>query len=1051
MIMAKTDACFDLSVLRDYLDGAVDEPRSDAIESHLAVCRSCEATLASLDGECDTIVRRLRAGLGATGEPTPPDPVVQDALSASRMLICDEPSIHVNVASGTMEPGKRIGPYELLRPIGRGGMGTVYLARHRDLGKQVAIKVLPVATSGNDQRLDRFLREIRASGSLEHTSIVNATDAGQHDGVHYLAMEYIDGLDLSQIARAVKLSVADACEVVRQAALGLAHAHAEGIVHRDIKPSNLMLRRDGEVKILDFGLAQDSRWDGEMAELTTVGQLMGTLDYMSPEQAEQPTAVDYRADLYSLGATLFRLLTGRAPLAAAPDLSPLAKLRLLANHRPPRLDALRDELPPELVELTASLLSGADQRPASASHVAESLSQFCVGCDLAGLVDQASAALPADATAEPPTGPAMWALSAAAQPPRSRRRWWMAIAALPLFLVAGITIALKTNEGQLVIESEVDDVSVRLIQDGKPAAQLNVQPGVNTTRLRSGSYQVVLGAGSDQVTIDKGTIVIRRGETAIARIRPMNESEPGGTVAQQPRPGDFIAALNDRPPVPASDKPLVPGQRLKLTSSTADELEMELTVMADVTIKPRLLGVISVRGQTLQQVESQLNQLYKQWFAEPGVELFLHFDTPRTGSPVALPGPPHLPLGSRAGASVKRVAEKPPVYEGQTLGQWLQVIRTEREASRLKAAMQAVLALATLGDSSAVVDVLIENHERIPEVDVARALGIVIAEDDLATFLIDQLESDDRQWAAKMIDASRIATENTETHEAICRWILGNVLVRGGRDEFVNEARDFCVAIAFKPDYDTTLRSQLRDQLREISLTDDPLISPFYWLENWGWETENGWTGELIFDLCKQLIVDDQTPPVELSAALAVLRLKQDKHLEFASRVRGDESLTEAIVKRFENTSRSEWSNAYPPVGRPYFNGHTPGQFVIRDYPERWVSRIGVSRSRDCRHADPVVELLRLVRPLGLTQTLAPQLEQLRKETSNGYQTVQRLFEQSDLSEAVIDWESMTPSQVRWKRSNAKPGELSPQDLPTRQDWFDAYVHIHVSDLLSQQ
>ncbi len=148
-------------------------------------------------------------------------------------------------------------------------------------------------------------------------------------------------------------------------------------MHRDVKPSNVMLGKSGEVKILDFGLAQVSLWDEASAELTTVGQLMGTLDYMSPEQAERADSVDYRADLYSLGATLFRLLSGRAPLAASPDLSPLAKLRLLGSHEPPRMDTLRPDVPQELVQLMSSLLArDPTQRPASAAHVAESLEGF---------------------------------------------------------------------------------------------------------------------------------------------------------------------------------------------------------------------------------------------------------------------------------------------------------------------------------------------------------------------------------------------------------------------------------------------------------------------------------------------------------------------------------------------------------------------------------------------------------------------------------------------------------------------------------------------------
>ena len=170
---------------------------------------------------------------------------------------------------------------------------------------------------------------------------------------------------------------------MRCVAIGLSHAHAAGIVHRDIKPSNLMLSYSGEVKILDFGLARHSVWDEPSAELTTVGQLMGTLDYMAPEQAECAAAADYRADLYSLGATLFRLLAGRPPLALAPDLSPLSKLRLLANYDPPRLDTLRPDVPRKLVSLVASLLDRRpDYRPASAAHTAEYLAEFTSGHDL---------------------------------------------------------------------------------------------------------------------------------------------------------------------------------------------------------------------------------------------------------------------------------------------------------------------------------------------------------------------------------------------------------------------------------------------------------------------------------------------------------------------------------------------------------------------------------------------------------------------------------------------------------------------------------------------
>lgn len=171
-------------------------------------------------------------------------------------------------------------------------------------------------------------------------------------------MEYVRGMDLGRLGKLIPtLSVEETCEIGRQIALGLSYAHAQGLVHRDIKPSNVILDDVGVVKILDFGLVLFDRWDGVSSELTTVGQFLGTLDYMAPEQAERCGSVDYRADLYALGATMFKLLCGRAPLAAAPNQSPIDKLRLLATHRPPSLKTVCPDAPDSLIRLVDSLLS----------------------------------------------------------------------------------------------------------------------------------------------------------------------------------------------------------------------------------------------------------------------------------------------------------------------------------------------------------------------------------------------------------------------------------------------------------------------------------------------------------------------------------------------------------------------------------------------------------------------------------------------------------------------------------------------------------------------
>lgn len=1040
MIMTSIDACPGPNVLRDYMVGISDESRIEAIESHLAVCPECEQTLVALEQDGDTILRQLRAAAGSEQESMPIDSVLQDAFDSSRRLVDASNFGAVTSQPAWIPAGNQIGPYRLLRPIGSGGMGAVYLARHCELGKQVAIKLLPFATTNRDQRLERFLREIRAAGSLEHSSIVNSTDAGRHDEVHYLVMEYIDGLDVGRIARAVKLSVADACEVVRQAALGLAHAHAEGVVHRDIKPSNLMLSREGEVKILDFGLAQISTWDGELAELTTVGQLMGTLDYMSPEQAEQPAAVDYRADLYSLGATLFRLITGRAPLAAAPNLSPLAKLRLLANHCPPKIDALRPGLPPKLVELTACMLSSSpSDRPASASHVAESLAEFCSDSDLGSLVQDAAAKSPSDPGTGPPTGSVTSPPVAASELPPKGRRWWIAAILIPCAILAAVTIHLQTDQGQLIIESEVDDVSIRLVQDGRSTAEVMVEPGVNSTRLRSGTYEIVLGAGSDLVSVDKGVIKIRRGETSIARVRESPETDRSTAKSgerTEPRPIDFIAAMRGNAAVPASDQPLMPGQRLKLISAADKELGMNLTVMADHTIKPRLAGVVSVRGQSLAQVEKRLNEIYRKWYDDPAVELFVEFDTPERDS------------GDDGAQKLIDPTKDAPVYEGQSLAQWLDVVATEREDSRLEAAMKAVENLATQYDRDRVLNVVIANQQRISKHLIANVLVKVISQKDYAAFYIEQLESGQPKWAAKIINIAGMMPNDIATNATLCEWILDLLLVEATEPPLLRGALDYCLILEADEHLEAPIRDRIRNRLHDAAMSETPIISRFYWFNKWDSGSPSEWLLGLIYEVAKDSVVRQNTSPYELSAALAALRYQQDGYFSFSGGVQRDPVLTEAIARRLRETDRQSWSNEVDEESewslvRPeeHFFGSTR---LSRDFT-RFVR---IDQARNIFHADPIVELLQLTQSSNLTNEVRPQLQKIETETLDGYNKVRQLFDDGFVQALILDWRSMTPMSFR---KNDQNKEIMADGLSTSsQDWFDAYVHIRAKLLLEQ-
>jgi serine/threonine protein kinase/WD40 repeat protein len=239
--------------------------------------------------------------------------------------------------------------YVILDKLGQGGMGVVLKAEHRRMKRLVAIKVIAPATMRSPEAVKRFYREVEAAARLEHANIVTAYDARQYAGSHCLVMQYVDGKDLANIVKEHgPLPVRQAVECVLQAAQGLRYAHEQGIVHRDIKPGNLLLDRKGTVKILDMGLArieQSATAESGGERLTQSGQIMGTCDYMAPEQALDTHTVDARADIYSLGCTLYRLLTGKTPYQA----DSFAKLFLAHLNDPiPSLCEARPDVPADL-------------------------------------------------------------------------------------------------------------------------------------------------------------------------------------------------------------------------------------------------------------------------------------------------------------------------------------------------------------------------------------------------------------------------------------------------------------------------------------------------------------------------------------------------------------------------------------------------------------------------------------------------------------------------------------------------------------------------------
>ncbi len=233
-----------------------------------------------------------------------------------------------------------LGDYVIDSVLGVGGMGQVFKARHRTMDRWVAVKVLPSKFVNQPELVDRFYREIRAVGKLMHPNIVTAFDAGCDQGVHYLVMELIDGNVLSSIvANEGVMSTSKVVAILSQAAAALDYAHSLGIIHRDIKPSNLMLAKSGMLKMLDFGLARFNLQSEEI-ERDRRQQMMGTVEYMSPEQINAPETVDHRSDLYSLGATMFFLLTGRPMFQGEPVQTALAHVK----SKPPALYEVRGDI-----------------------------------------------------------------------------------------------------------------------------------------------------------------------------------------------------------------------------------------------------------------------------------------------------------------------------------------------------------------------------------------------------------------------------------------------------------------------------------------------------------------------------------------------------------------------------------------------------------------------------------------------------------------------------------------------------------------------------------
>jgi serine/threonine protein kinase len=366
--------------LRQLATGIASDLLADQLDEHVAECATCREVLLALEHEAGAGLLELAAAGKLVSPSEAQRASVQSILAALGTM---EPPFPPRCKSVAMGTPSHLAGYQLEFLIASGGMGQVWRAKDQRLERVVAIKQLHQISPKSQAR---FIREMQAVASLDHPNIVRAYHADESQGSPFLVMEFVAGANVSVVERTCRpLAVADACELTRQMAVGAAYVHEQGgIIHRDIKPANAMLSIDGTVKLLDLGLAAFLNREDEFVELTTAGNVLGTLDYMSPEQLAGKTDVDQRTDIYSLGATLYRLLCGHAPYRNIGSL--LDRLQAMQNGDFTSVIDLRDDVPAELAAIVnRALATDPTQRFSQASELAAALEPFAEASNLEAL------------------------------------------------------------------------------------------------------------------------------------------------------------------------------------------------------------------------------------------------------------------------------------------------------------------------------------------------------------------------------------------------------------------------------------------------------------------------------------------------------------------------------------------------------------------------------------------------------------------------------------------------------------------------------------------
>jgi serine/threonine protein kinase len=512
------------------------------VAAHLRSCPSCVQLLQA--SEAVTLTSEQQPSTATEMTAPPVAPLAPDASSLSQVP-----------ASLANHPR-----YRVLQLLGSGGMGSVYKAEHRIMERLVALKIVNPRFLGNPDGIRRFHQEVKAAARLNHPHIVTAHDAEQAGDLHFLVMEYVDGISLDQVvAKRGPLPLAHACEYIRQAALGLQHAFENGMVHRDIKPHNLILAPKGRIKILDFGLARFVSESGGGPKLTAADVVMGTPDYIAPEQAIDAHKADIRADIYSLGCTFYQLLSGQLPF---PEETVVQKILGHMERSPPPVRDFRDDVTPELACVLGKMMAkDPAERYQTPMEVARALGPFAkqttpvtknietpAASDAPTLVPRRSKAtieaIPLAGEKRVERAARLPERVASTRPRRrgrkhdksGRRRNWGNIARLTILLLvlamllgfAAYRVTINrgiTDEGELIIVAAGVDAELVVTQGGRQVTIIDTRT-TNKVWLKSGEYEVALKPDAKGVFLPTTRYTVSRGDKQFVVVEKLGAPTP---------------------------------------------------------------------------------------------------------------------------------------------------------------------------------------------------------------------------------------------------------------------------------------------------------------------------------------------------------------------------------------------------------------------------------------------------------------------------------------------------------------------------------------------